>query len=119
MQSTIDHPSIFSGESRHEIRTDYDPVLFGADPTERIVAVEPSDGSVFIWQRGADDLITKSSVQFHPWLLLASPNSTLAAEPTELEGSGFRYLYELETWSAFQAAQSHVRDNHIECLVYA
>src|SRR5262249_51546752 len=79
-------------------------VLFGFDDTERIVAIEPGEREVVIWQRIDDGSLLSFREPFVPWLLTATPESSIASEPRELKGEGFRYLYEFPGWSAFQSA---------------
>src|SRR5690349_23499953 len=98
MQSTIDQQPISSDGSLPKSKPDHETILFGQDPAHRIVAIEPSEKSLNIWQRDESGSILKSSEPFKPWLLLAAPNSLLKFEPSELEGEGFRNLYEFESW---------------------
>ncbi len=97
----------------------YASTLFGADSTERIVAVEPGERSMVLWRRLEDGSVERSEVPFVPWLLLAAPVPALGYTPRELKGDGFRYLYELPTWSDFQNALAYVRDSHLENLAYS
>jgi len=98
---------------------DYDAVLFGADPTQRIVAVEPGDTSVSIWRRLEDDRVEHWEEPFRPWLITRAPNPLIGADPEELEGQGFRYLYEFTSLGEYRAAVTHLRDNHVEHLTAA
>lgn len=93
-------------------------ILFGQDPTERIVAVEPLENRLCLWLRRPDDTVETAHEPFRPWLLLTAPHPGLGGEPRELEGEGFRYLYEFPTWSAFQDARFRLREEHVEQLSY-
>jgi DNA polymerase, archaea type len=100
-------------------RTEYSPVLYGQDPTERIVAVEPRDRDLLVWRRLGDGTIETSVEPFTPWVLLTAPRTDLPAPVTELDGDGYRFLYEFPSFSAFQDARFRLRDEHVEHLTYA
>src|SRR5579872_6885584 len=98
----------------------HESILFGDDPTERIVAVEPAENRLCVWRRLADGTVVRTNDEsFAPWILTTAPQPTVGTEPRELEGEGFRFLYELPTWSAFQDARRRLRDDHIEHLTYS
>ncbi|MGC8667379.1 MAG: DNA polymerase domain-containing protein [Chthonomonadales bacterium] len=94
----------------------YDPVLFGADPTPRIVAVEPGDAAMVVWRRLEDGRVEQTEEPFRPWLITRAHNPLLGVEPQELEGEGFRYLYEFASLEEYRSALAHLRDNHVEHL---
>jgi len=93
-------------------------ILFGQDPTERIVAVEPLDNRLCVWRRLPGDRVEHAFEPFAPWILLTAPHPAFGGEPRELEGEGFRYLYEFPGWAAFQDARYRLRDEHVEQLSY-
>ncbi len=97
----------------------HEAILFGTDPTERIVAVEPGDRSLHVWRRLPDDTLEHSEEPFRPWLLLTEPHPGLAAPYRKLEGDGFNLLYEFASWSDFLNANMMVRDQHVSSLSYA
>lgn len=94
----------------------YDPVLFGADPTPRIVAIEPGEAAMAIWRRLEDGRVERSQEPYRPWLLTRAPNPLLGGDVQELEGEGFRYLYEFASLTEYRAALAHLRENHVEHL---
>src|SRR5438445_12989745 len=85
-------------------------ILFGQDPLDRIVAVEPGERELTLWRRMADGTVERRAEPFTPWILLTEARPLYGIEPRELEGEGFRFLYEFPTWSAFQEARFRVRD---------
>src|SRR5579872_6282454 len=87
----------------------FESILFGADPAERIVAAEPAENKLCVWRRLADGTVARTWEPFAPWILTTAPQPILASEPCELEGEGYRFLYEFHTWSAFQDARRLLR----------
>jgi DNA polymerase elongation subunit (family B) len=91
-------------------------LLYGADPTTRIVAVEP-DGSnrMAIVRRGDEGTLAIERDEFRPWLLAAraEPWAALRSQPTVTPLSGdhpLRFLVNFSTWSAFTDAVQAARD---------
>ena len=97
-----------------------DEALFGCDPTEGIVALEPGFDESAVCYRRVNGQIVRERVPFRPWMLLAKrPSAPLPdCEISELEGDGLNLLAEFADQSAFQAARFRVRDEHIETLSY-
>jgi hypothetical protein len=74
--------------------------LFGTDPTERIVAVEPDpQEGAWRYRRKADGVI-RERVPYRPWILLTErPEIPLiGAQFTELEGRDFAFWRNFRTW---------------------
>jgi DNA polymerase I len=97
----------------------FSAILFGKDTTDRIVAVEPVENRLAVWRRLPDDSVERRFQPFAPWILLTAPDPRLGDNFQELEGEGFRYLYEFPGWGAFQEARRRLRDEHVEHLTYA
>lgn len=97
----------------------FEAILFGHDPTDRIVAAELVEEGLLTWRRMPDDTVVREKQRVPLWLLTLMPQPSLNVEPVELEGEGFRYLYDFGSWSAFQDARFRLRDAHIEHLTYA
>lgn len=98
--------------------TGFDDVLFGADPTEKIVAVETSDREATLFVREGEATVTRA-VPFVPWLIMDKERHFAGAETTELEGSGYRFLARFPNgWRAFQDAKRTLRDEHAETMQY-
>ncbi len=96
----------------------FDQVLFGADPTERVVAVETNDRDATLFLREGDATLTRT-VPFVPWLALDKERHFAGAETTELEGPGYRYLVQFPGgWGAYQNAKRSLRDEHAETMQY-
>lgn len=94
-----------------------DELLYGTDPTTRIVAVEPAGADrVLVYHRDETGRIAASSESFQPWLLAtrAEPWAALRSRPhiTELEGNHpLRFLVQFPTWTAFGDATRAARDS--------
>ena len=92
-------------------------VLFGFDPTEGIVAVEPFTDSVRIYRRVQGGMVTEDH-PFTRWLLTLDKVELENAHWTELEGNGFRFLAEFPNNSSYSSARFALRDAHIEHIAY-
>jgi DNA polymerase elongation subunit (family B) len=110
----------------------YTNILFGHDPMERIVAIEPGETHVTLWRRWEDGSIHSHHEPFKPWILLSrpyappthaaenpmAPGSLRGIEPRLLEGEGYCCLYEFPGWRAFQDARFLLREEHVAHLTY-
>ncbi len=67
-----------------------DKVLFGTDPTEKIVAVETSDKDATLFLRDGEETKTKI-VPFVPWLVTDKERHFPGAETTALQGDGYNW----------------------------
>jgi DNA polymerase, archaea type len=89
-------------------------VLFGADPTPGIVAVEPAgDRGMRLFRRGGD-CVVEEDVPFAPWMLLEDAGAlkgyrgTVGVEP--LAGTNaYRFLALFESWSDCLKARDHLQ----------
>lgn len=96
------------------------PSLFGADPTERIVAAEVRDDNLVTWRRSADDCVTRDALRVAPWILLCEPDhAPPGAAVEELDGQDFRYLVRLKRWEAYRSVRLTLLDRHAEHIAYA
>lgn len=83
-----------------------DPLLFGHDASERLVAVHPAEGSIMrCYARTADGQIRTSDAAFFPFFHLADRSLLEGFRKRhwvrELSGVGhFRYLCAFEDWSS-------------------
>lgn len=99
-------------------RKPFDDVLFGADPAEKIVAVETGDRDATLFVREGDVIETRTA-PFVPWLLMDKERHFAGADTTELEGNGYRFLARFpQGWRAFQDAKRTLRDEHAETMQY-
>ena len=95
-----------------------DAVLFGADPTEKIVAVETSDRDVTLFVREGEETVTRT-VPFVPWLAMDRERHFPQAETTALEGEGYNWLVRFpQGWRAYQDAKRTLRDEHAAVCQY-
>lgn len=94
--------------------------LYGRDPTERIVAVEPdrADG-VWLYRRDGE-MVRRERAPYRPWILLTEkPDFDLPdAEFIPLGGEGYCLLAEFSGPATYQEARFMVRDAHRENLTY-
>ena len=95
-----------------------DEVLFGVDPTEKIVAVETSDKEATLFLRDGDETKTKV-VSFVPWLATDKERHFPGAETTDLEGDGYNHLIRFPSgWRAYQESKRTLRDEHAGVCQY-
>jgi DNA polymerase I len=93
-----------------------DRLLYGANPDERLLAVEPAGPErMRLFRRTADGRVEREEVGFAPWLLAARPEPWAAIRPrpelARLEGEHeLRYLVRFPTWPAFAEAARAARD---------
>jgi DNA polymerase elongation subunit (family B) len=101
---------------------EYDPVLFGKDPTPHIVAVEPVNNQIRLFIRDGGQLRTVEEL-FRPWLLSDKPMRIEGVHWQELEGElqGRRMLKHLavcDDREAFESLRRALRDEHREIIAY-
>ena len=95
-----------------------DIVLFGIDPTEKIVAVETSDKDATLFFRQGDETVTRI-VSFVPWLATDKERHFPGAETTPLDGDGYNWLLRFPSgWRAYQEAKRTLRDEHAGVCQY-
>jgi DNA polymerase elongation subunit (family B) len=98
------------------------PILFGWDPTDRIVAAEACGVSLILWRRLPDDTLERIERTVLPWILVTSPQdipSPSSATVTRLEGEGFAYLAEFQRPEDCGRARMDLRERHAEYIAYA
>ena len=97
---------------------DTQTILFGGDPTERIVAVEVGESEAVLYIRENGKVI-ETREPFAPWMIVSKPEDVPeGAESVELAGDGYRFLVKFSNWSAFIAARSALRVNNTEHVAY-
>ncbi len=89
------------------------PLLFGRDATEGLVAFEPRDGAMRAWTRQAGRAVA-TDLPFRPFLLLTDAallgGFTGDTEITPLDGEeGYRWLAGLPSWAQAEKARDHCR----------
>ena len=95
-----------------------DVVLFGEDPTEKIVAVETGEREATLFLRESEALTTRS-VPFVPWLVTDKERHFAGAETTALEGDGYNWLIRFpQGWRTYQDAKRTLRDEHAGVCQY-
>ena len=101
---------------------EYDPVLFGKDPTPYIVAVEPIDSRIRLFIREGGQLRTVEE-PFRPWLLSDMQMAMDGVHWQELKGEleGRRmlnYLAVCDGREVFEELRRALRDAHREIIAY-
>jgi DNA polymerase I len=101
---------------------EYDPVLFGKDPTPYIVAVEPIDSRIRLFIREGGQLRTVEE-PFRPWLLSDMRMEMDGVHWQELKGEleGRRMLKHLAVCDGrevFENLRRALRDAHREIIAY-
>ncbi|MGQ9764721.1 MAG: 3'-5' exonuclease [Armatimonadota bacterium] len=91
-------------------------VLFGSDPTDRVVAVETGPDYARLYRRVGESVVVEDR-PFHHWLLTTEKLPLPGVLWTELEGEGFNWLAEFEDRTSFESARLWLRDAHAEHLV--
>ncbi|MDB6147266.1 MAG: polymerase [Spartobacteria bacterium] len=88
-------------------------LLFGADPTPRIVAIELGEtGTVRVYRREADGSTVSDVEPFHPFLWTDSDVVDLGLEPEKLEGD-LRYGWRLtvDSWKELIALRNGLKNS--------
>jgi DNA polymerase I len=101
---------------------EYDPVLFGKDPTPYIVAVEPIDSRIRLFIREGGQLRTVEE-PFRPWLLSDMRMEMDSVHWQELKGElegrrMLKYLAVCDGREAFEDLRRALRDQHREIIAY-
>lgn len=98
---------------------DTQTILFGANQTSGIVAIEALDTEVVIYIRRGDKS-SSARLPFNPWMFLADKNSAPANEKImELDGEGYRYKVLFPSWTAYTSARNQLRANETAHFSYA
>jgi DNA polymerase, archaea type len=95
-------------------------ILFGADPTPGIVAVEPSgDRAMKIYRRTADGAIESEDANFQPFLWLKDAAGE-DAEALPLAGDlDFKFLARCRGWRHFQDLRADLKERNTPHFAYA
>jgi DNA polymerase elongation subunit (family B) len=97
---------------------DLNTIIYGADRTPRIVAVEAGENGVTIYRRTPDGLAAEAD-QLRPWLVAEQERDLPNAEWTALGGQGYAYLAEFPRWTDFARAVEGLRTDGVEYLAFA
>ncbi|MCX7925993.1 MAG: hypothetical protein N2554_09315, partial [Fimbriimonadales bacterium] len=106
----------------HAPALEYDPVLFGKDPTPYIVAVEAVNNHIRLFLRENGKIRTQEE-RFRPWLLsdmrITMPDVEWQELTGELKGRRMlKYLAYCADREAFDNLRRALRDEHREILAY-
>lgn len=96
--------------------------LFGSDPAERLLAVEPQEEGVILYWRDAQGKVQSERASFEPWLLVDEKMDHLEArwEPLEAPGEGrfYRWKARFQNWQAWDISRRLLRDQHADLIAY-
>lgn len=97
-------------------------LIFGSDPTPRIVAVEAVDSTIWLYIRDGEQLRVQQE-PFQPWLLSDQPMTLPGVEWQELAGDfgdrpALRYLARCADRDAFDRLRQALRDEHRATIAY-
>jgi len=86
-------------------------LLFGADPTPRIVAIELGEtGTVKVYRREADGSTITEVEPFHPFVWCDSDVADLGIEPEKLESSlNYGWLVTVDSWKELIALRNGLK----------
>ncbi len=106
----------------HAPALEYDPVLFGKDPTPYIVAVEAVNNHIRLFLR-ENGVIRTQEERFRPWLLSDMRITLPGVEWQELKGElagrrMLKYLASCADREVFDNLRRALRDEHREILAY-
>ena len=94
-------------------------ILFGADPTPGIVAVEPSgDAAMKVYRRDSGGALVAEEAEFKPFLWLKEPvdaGTGLASLSGDL---AYRVLARTAGWRQFQDLRSHLKEQNVPHFAY-
>ncbi|BCW95348.1 MAG: DNA polymerase domain-containing protein [Fimbriimonadales bacterium] len=101
---------------------EYDPVLFGKDPTPFIVAVEATNHHIRLFVREGGRVRTHDE-PFRPWLLTDTMMRMQGVEWQELAGASsgrrmLKYLARCDDREAFESLRRALREEHRELIAY-
>src|SRR4030095_13901149 len=87
-------------------------LLFGADPTPRIVAIELGEtGTVKVYRREADGSTIADVEPFHPFVWCDSDVADLGIEPEKLESSlNYGWLVTVDSWKELIALRNGLKN---------
>lgn len=92
-------------------------ILFGADPTPGIVAVEVGPEKALVYRRDGDRVASEERA-FRRWLLTTQQHPLPDAVWTRLEGDGFCWLAEFPDQNSYHNARYWLRDAHANHIAY-
>lgn len=101
-----------------EPATSADEILFGWKDTPRLVAVEMTDTEAILHQRQPDDRRTSWRERFTPWLLTTQHYPDIDARWQRLDGEGYCWMAQFDSWTEYQTARTRLRDMHVEMFAF-
>jgi len=109
--------------SASQEQTHLSELIFGSDPTPRIVAVEAVDSTLWLYIREGAALRVQQE-PFQPWLLSDQPITLPNVQWQELEGDlgerpALRYLARCADWEAFDRLRQVLREEHRAMIAYS
>lgn len=103
---------------RYEMSADTQTILFGADSTERITAIQVGESEAVLYIRDNSGIRTQRE-PFRPWLLVTRREDVPeSSDITELQGEGYRFLVMFPSWSEFQNALHSLHSSMADYFAY-
>jgi DNA polymerase I len=99
------------------VNTNAQEILFGWDPTEKIVAVETGPSGAVIYRRDGDR-VSREERPFAPWLLTDERIHLRGADWKILDGGGYCRMASFPDWQAYLSARSQLRDDHVPHMAF-
>ncbi len=92
-------------------------IIFGADATTGLVAVETDAEGMVVYLRTPEGIKLERE-EFRPWLVAADQPTLAGAHWVELTGEGYSFLAEFERWSDFLEARQKLGAAGIDHFAY-
>jgi DNA polymerase elongation subunit (family B) len=96
---------------------DLDTIIYGADRTPAIVAVESGPDGVTVYRRAGEGLAVERD-EFRPWLVAAQQRDLPNAQWTPLSGQGYAFLAEFSRWLDFLNAVDRLKSDAVDHFAY-
>lgn len=93
-------------------------ILFGWKETPRLVAVEMTDTEAILHQRQPDGGRTSWREPFTSWLLTTQHYADIDARWQRLDGDGYCWMAQFDSWTEYQTARTRLRDMHVEMFAF-
>jgi len=100
------------------IEPELETIIYGADRTTGIVAVEYGADGVTVYRRTAQGVVAEQR-EFRPWLVADQQRELPNAEWTPLAGGGYAFLAEFARWPEMQTAMELLSADGIEHFAYS
>lgn len=100
------------------VEPELETIIYGADRTRGIVAVEAGAETVTVYRRTADG-VTAEADRLRPWLVAERQRDLPDAQWTALGGQGYAFLAEFPRWTDFLNAVERLRAEGVDHLAFS